>query len=92
MTTNYADISNVIYNAMAETGIKENEIYNVYIISDDNNLLEFELETEWSLVTCYADLESAGILGIMSEPKTIEKLLEDTVMVSGRAKSLRKAA
>ena len=35
----------------------------------DNDLVEFVLETEWMSVTCYADMESTRILGLMSEAK-----------------------
>ena len=79
MTNSFTTIYTIITKAAAEAGIRDNEYYQVRIISRDNGMLEFELETEWTVTTCYADMESTQILGLMTENKSLEKLIEGTV-------------
>ena len=67
MANNFTAIHNIINKAAAEAGIADNENYSVSIIGIDNDLIEFELVTEWMTVTCYAELESTRIIGMMSE-------------------------
>lgn len=69
MANNFTAIHNIIVKAAAEAGISDKEDYKVRIIGTDGDLIEFVLETEWMDVTCYADLESTQILGMMSETK-----------------------
>ena len=69
MANNFTAIHNIISKAAAEAGIREKENYRVIITGIDNDLVEFVLETEWMSVTCYADMESTRILGLMSEAK-----------------------
>ena len=81
MTNSFTTIYTIITKAAAEAGIRDNEEYKVKIIDKSNDLLEFELETEWTVTTCYADMESTQILGLMTENKTLEKLIDGTVEV-----------
>ena len=67
MANNFTAIHNIISKAAGEAGIGEKENYRVIITGIDNDLVEFVLETEWMNVTCYADMESTRILGLMSE-------------------------
>ena len=55
-------------------------------------MLEFELETEWTVTTCYADMESTQILGLMTESKPLEALIDEISITRGRAGSPLKAA
>ena len=55
-------------------------------------MLEFELETEWTVTTCYADMESTQILGLMTEAKPIETALDAITIARGRVNSPLKAA
>lgn len=87
-TTNYT----IITKAAEEAGIRENENYEVNFISKGSDMLVFELETEWTVTTCYADMESTQILGLMTETKSIENIFEDTVITGDRANSHLKAA
>ena len=70
MANNFTAIHNIISKAAAEAGIGEKENYRVIITGIDNDLVEFVLETEWMNVTCYAELESTRILGLMTESVT----------------------
>lgn len=81
MTNSFTTIYTIITKAAAEAGIRDNENYKVRIISKDSDMLEFELETEWTVTTCYADMESTQILGLMTENKSLEKLLDGTIDV-----------
>ena len=92
MTNSYTTIYTIITKAAAEAGIRDNENYKVNMISNESDLLEFELETEWTVTTCYADPESTQILGLMTESKPIETLLGDMVIRNSRAASPLKAA
>ncbi len=92
MTQSFTTIHTVITKAAAEAGIRDNEEYKVNIIDRNSDLLEFELITEWTVVTCYADLESTRILGLMSEAKPVEALLDEMVTARGRAISPLRAA
>ena len=69
MANNFTAINNIISKAAAEAGIAEKDNYRVIINGIENDLIEFMLETEWMNVTCYADMESTRILGLMSEAK-----------------------
>ena len=69
MANNFTAINNIISKAAAEAGIAEKDNYRVIINGIENDLIEFMLETEWMSVTCYADMESTRILGLMSETK-----------------------
>lgn len=91
MTKSFTTIYTIITKAAAEAGIKDNENYTVKIISN-SDLLEFELETEWAVTTCYADTESTQILGLMTEAKTIESLLDETAAERCRTRLPLKAA
>lgn len=92
MTHSFTTIHTVITKAAAEAGIRDNEEYKVNIIDRNSDLLEFELISEWTVVTCYADLESTRILGLMSEAKPVEALLDEMVTARGRAISPLRAA
>lgn len=92
MTTNFTAINTVITKAIEEAGIRENEAYKVRFISQEGELFEFEIETEWNIVSCFADLESTKILGIMATAKTIEEILGEVPAVTGRTGMIRKAA
>lgn len=92
MTNSFTTIYTIITKAAAEAGIRDNESYKVKIISRDSDLLEFELETEWTVTTCYADPESTLILGLMTEAKPIESLLSEMAVQNGRAAAPLKAA
>ena len=70
MANIFTAINSIISKAAAEAGIGEKENYRVTIISADSDLIEFVLETEWTKVTCYAELESTRILGLMTESVT----------------------
>ena len=92
MTNSFTTIYTIITKAAAEAGIWDNENYQVRIISRDNGMLEFELETEWTVTTCYADMESTQILGLMTESKPLEALIDEISITRGRAGSPLKAA
>ena len=92
MTNSFTTIYTIITKAAAEAGIWDNENYQVRIISRDNGMLEFELETEWTVTTCYADMESTQILGLMTESKPLEALIDEISITRGRACSPLKAA
>ena len=79
MTKSFTTIYKIITKAAAEAGIRDSEEYTVKIINRESNLLEFALETDWTVTTCYADMESTQILGLMTENKSLEKLIEGTV-------------
>ncbi|MBR3125519.1 MAG: hypothetical protein IKF42_08940 [Mogibacterium sp.] len=92
MTNSFTTIYTIITKAAAEAGIKDSENYKVRIISKDSDMLEFELETEWTVTTCYADLESTQILGLMTEAKTVESMFDEIAVASLRTRSPLKAA
>ena len=91
MTKSFTTIYTIITKAAAEAGIKDNENYTVKIISN-SDLLEFELETEWAVTTCYADTESTQIVGLMTEAKTVESLFEEAAVTRCRTSLPLKAA
>ena len=91
MTNSFTTIYTIITKAAAEAGFKDNE-YKVRIISKDSCMLEFELETEWTVTTCYADMESTQILGLMTESKPLEARIDEIGITRGRVSSPRKAA
>ena len=92
MTNSFTTIYTIITKAAAEAGIRDNEYYQVRIISRDNGMLEFELETEWTVTTCYADMESTQILGLMTENKSLERLLDGTIEARRTQRTPLKAA
>ena len=92
MTNSFTTIYTIITKAAAEAGIMDNENYKVRIIGRDSDMLEFELETEWTVTTCYADMESTQILGLMTEAKPIETALDAITIARGRVNSPLKAA
>lgn len=92
MTNSFTTIYTIITKAAAEAGIRESENYKARIISRDNDMLEFELETEWTVTTCYADMESTQILGLMTENKSLERLLDGTAEVRRTTRTPLKAA
>lgn len=92
MTNSFTTIYTIITKAAAEAGISDNENYKVRIISKDSDMLEFELETEWTVTTCFADMESTQILGLMNESKPLEALIDEISITRGRAGSPLKAA
>lgn len=92
MTNSFTTIYTIITKAAAEAGIRDNENYKVRIISKDSDILEFELETEWTMTTCYADMESSQVLGLMTENKSLEKLLDGTIDVRKTHRTPPKAA
>ena len=92
MTNSFTTIYTIITKAAAEAGIMDNENYKVRIISRDSDMLEFELETEWTVTTCYADMESTQILGLMTESKPLEARIDEIGITRGRVSSPRKAA
>ena len=49
----------IIAKAAAEAGIRENEMYNVRIISPEGSIPELVLDTEWNMITCYIDTVSS---------------------------------
>ena len=55
-------------------------------------MLEFELETEWTVTSCYADMESTQILGLMTESKPLEALIDEITITRGRVVDSLKAA
>ena len=65
----------VIAMAVKEAGIKEGEKYSVTVTGSENSIVAFEIDTEWSKATCYADTDTNEVVGIMSEAKTIEEIL-----------------
>ena len=92
MTNSFTTLYTIITKAAAEAGIRDNENCKVRIISRDIDMLEFELETEWNVTTCYADMESTQVLGLMTESKPLEALIDETIITRGRASSPLKAA
>ena len=92
MTNSFTMIYTIISKAAAEAGIMDNENYKVRIIGRDSDMLEFELETEWTVTTCYADMESTQILGLMTENKSLENLLDGTIDVRKTHRTPPKAA
>lgn len=92
MTNSFTTIYTIITKAAAEAGIRDNENYKVRIISKDSDMLEFELETEWTVTTCFADMESTQILGLMTESKPLEALIDDVTITRRRVNSPLKAA
>jgi pyruvate/2-oxoglutarate dehydrogenase complex dihydrolipoamide dehydrogenase (E3) component len=82
----------VIANAAAESGIRANEAYKAYIVSVEGSLAEITIETEWNTVTCYADVETGEVLGIMAEAKSSDELIaEFREAASFRAATVRRA-
>ncbi len=81
MMNSFTTIYTIITKAAAEAGIRDTEEYKIKIVGRDSDMLEFELETEWTVTTCYADMESTQILGLMTENKSLEKLIDGTVEV-----------
>ena len=55
MTNSFTTIYTIITKAAAEAGIRDNEEYKVKIIDKSNDLLEFELETEWNADYSYTE-------------------------------------
>ena len=92
MTNNFTTIYTIITKAAAEAGIGDNEEYKVKIIDRTSDMLEFELETEWTVTTCYADTESTQIVGLMTEAKTVESLFEEAAVTRCRTSLPLKAA
>ena len=92
MTNSFTTIYTIITKAAAEAGIRDNENYKVRIISRDSDMLEFELETEWTVTTCFADMESTQILGLMTESKPLETLIDDLTITRRRVNIPLKAA
>lgn len=92
MTNSFTTIYTIITKAAAEAGIRDNEEYKVKIIDRTSDMLEFELETEWTVSTCYADMESTQILGLLTESKPLEALIYETAITRGRVSSPLKAA
>lgn len=92
MRNSFTTIYTIITKAAAEAGIRDNENYKVRIISSDNDMLEFELETEWNVTTCYADMESTQVLGLMTESKPLEALIDEITITRRKASSPLKAA
>ena len=91
-TNSFTTIYTIITKAAAEAGIRDNENYKVRIISKDSDMLEFELETEWTVTTCFADMESTQILGLMNESKPLEALIDEITITRGRVINSLKAA
>ena len=85
-------IDTIKAKAAAEAGIRDTEEYKIKIVGRDSDMLEFELETEWTVTTCYADMESTQILGLMTEAKPIETALDAITIARGRVNSPIKAA
>ena len=92
MTNSFTTIYTIITKAASEAGIRDNEEYKVKIIDSTGNLLEFEMETEWTVTSCYADMESTQILGLMTEAKMIESLFGETAATRCRTRLPLKAA
>lgn len=72
---NNTTITAIIANAAKEAGIRNDEFYTATIISIENDMLELVLGTEWNKVTCYADMLTGEILGLMAEAKSIDEIL-----------------
>lgn len=68
-------ITAIITNAAKEAGIRNDELYTVTIISVENDMLEIELGTEWNKVTCYANMLTGEILGLMAEARSIDEII-----------------
>ena len=82
----------VIAKAAAEAGISANEASKAYIVSIEGSLAEIVIETEWNTVTCYADVDTAEVLGIMAEAKSSDELLAEFRKAAAfKAASVRKA-
>ena len=92
MTNSFTTLYTIITKAAAEAGIRDNENYKVRIISKESDMLEFELEAEWTVTTCYADMESTQILGLMTESKPLEALIDEITITRGRVVNSLKAA
>ncbi len=92
MTNSFTTIYTIITKAAAEAGIRDSENYKVRIISRDSDMLEFELETEWTVTTCFANMESTQILGLMTESKPLEALIDEITITRGRVINSLKAA
>ena len=67
----------IIAKAAAEAGIRENEMYNVHIISAEGSITELVLDTEWNRIVCYVDTETSEVLGLMAQPKSSRELFSD---------------
>lgn len=84
-----------IAKAAREAGIRENEKYSARLVSYTDGLAEIILETEWNTVTCYIDIETSKVLGLMAEAKSVDELLADeyrAVRVSSPVAKYRTAA
>ena len=92
MANSFTTIHTIITKAAAEAGIRDNENYKVRIISRDRDMLEFELETEWTMTACYADMESTQVLGLMTESKPLDALIDEIAITRGRTNTPLKAA
>ena len=83
----------VIAKAVKEAGINENEKYNVIITGIEGSIVNFVIDTEWNKVTCYADIISEEVVGIMAEAKMVEEILwgPASVVAAASANSLKAA-
>lgn len=81
----------IIAKAAREAGIRENENYDAYIVSCEDDLFELVLETEWNRITVYTDRETGEVLGLMAIARSIDDLLSEEYRPVHTG-SLRKAA
>ena len=83
----------VIAKAVKEAGINENEKYNVILTGNEGRIVNFVIDTEWNKVTCYADIISEEVVGIMAEAKMVEEILwgPSSVVAAASANSFRAA-
>ena len=78
----------VIAKAVKEAGIREDEKFSVTVTGIENSIVAFEIETEWNKVTCFTDMDTNEVVGLMAEAKTIKEILwgpTSAVAASGRS-------
>lgn len=65
----------MVVKAAREAGIKAGELFTIEIVGTENGICEMILGTEWSTVSCYVDIESEEVLGIMATARSLDEVL-----------------